>query len=93
MLCRQCIEKAVKKLAPNDIYVLHELKDRNAPQTGASRKELLASLNGTMSVFQLAQALMRLGLLGFIGEAKFGSSMVYYITAEGLLALEILKRQ
>jgi hypothetical protein len=93
MLCRKCIEQVVKKLTPNDIYVLHELKDSVVVQTGASKKELLESLKNIMSIFQLSQALMRLELVGFVDGMKIGKSTAYYITSEGLLALDILSNR
>lgn len=92
MLCNRCIEQIVKKLTPNDIYVLHELKDRVAAQTGANREELFKNLKNTMSIFQLSQSLMRLELVGLIDGMKIGKFTFYHITSEGLTALDILNR-
>ncbi len=89
-LCINCISGLIDKLTPNDIYVLHELKDKTTAQTGETKKELFNELKDVMTVFQLQQALMRLGLLGFIGSQRYGRTIHYHITPSGLAVLDIL---
>lgn len=90
MFCNQCTINIIEKLTPNDIYLLHELQERNTPQTGKTRKEILNSLKESMSVFQLQQAIMRMELLGLVGSQKQGISRCYHITESGIYALSYL---
>ncbi|NLZ52087.1 MAG: hypothetical protein GX892_02880 [Thermoanaerobacteraceae bacterium] len=89
-LCSNCISEVLDKLTPNDIYLLHELKERTTAQLGDTRQGILERLSKVMSVFQLQQALIRMELLGLIGKQRYGKTMHYYITDSGLLVLEIL---
>lgn len=90
MLCDHCLERTMKKLTPNDVFVLHELKDYQTPQTGAVKAEIYDSLIDTLSHFQLTQALMRLELLGLIGSMRVGRQTFYYCTDSGHSMLELL---
>lgn len=91
-LCPDCIEQMVKKLTPNDIYVLHELVEHDRPQTGIPKSDLLQRFAGQISDFQLGQAFMRLNLIGFIHVFRSGKVFYYSITESGIAALEHLKR-
>ena len=92
-LCSDCISGVLDKLTPNDIYLLHELKDKTTAQLGDSRKTLYDALKEVMSTFQLQQAIIRMELLGLIGTQKYGNAMHYYITDTGLVVLDILSRR
>lgn len=92
-LCPKCTEQVVSKLTPNDVYLLHELKDKTTAQTGATRDEVFAKLKDTMSVFQLGQSLMRMEFVGFISSLKSGKTTYYHITQSGIVVLNILSNQ
>lgn len=92
-LCTNCISGLTEKLTPNDIYLLHELKDKTTAQTGESKKNIYKELESVMTIFQLQQAIMRMKLLGFIGSQRYGKTIYYHITASGLVVLDILSRR
>lgn len=92
MLCSQCLNKLVNKLTPKDIYVLYDLKS-TTPQSGETRSEINERLHENMSIFQLAQSLMRVELLGLVDELKSGKIIYYFITSEGKEILNILSKK
>jgi predicted transcriptional regulator len=92
-LCKNCLEQIISKLTPNDVYVLYRLRDKTNGMTGDTRSQIFETLSDRMSVFQLSQSLMRLELVGLIGEFKAGKNTLYFITQNGQSVLGILSNQ
>jgi len=90
-MCNGCIMQVLKKLTNIDVSVLSYLSDKTFAQTGESRAQILKTSGINASSFQIAQALMRLEIVGLINTVKSGKRENHYITTAGLKALDTLR--
>lgn len=92
-LCSKCLEEIISRLTPDDIVLLHSLKDNTSAQTGLTRRELITIHGERMSPHQLDVALNRLHLVGCVAGLKVSRSINHYLTPDGLKVLQQLKNQ
>lgn len=89
MICRDCIGKAINKLQKNDIIVLEYLHNNGAINNQCSFSKQTIQEEASLSIHHITGTLQRLELFDFISLARGSKSGKYYITASGIIALEL----
>ena len=85
------LQRIIRKLTPNDIYILHALREKTTPQLGLTRDEIKSDTD--KSDFNIFLSINRLELVDLIDTLKVGKTNQYSISDLGIRVLEILSNE